>query len=347
MENPFQSTDINTLKEAFPTVDASIINDVLYSAQGDLNMAFDMLLDMSSPSVNDIRAKPLPHAPPLPVRRSSSINSIPYASSSTFNASHPSHASRISQTNPFLVPGVAKPLTVREELAQWRQDLREESRQRATATAAMACSSASTPNLSFSISNVPRYLDMFKSNASRASLSYATTDQVIPKRMQAINGTYKLLCNKGWSADMFLSSPLPPKPLGSLSGIRSSASTPNVNYQSHSRSNSHPNGSLTPLGRLPDHHSATNVSHRPELPSRRQSNTTGTTNPFHTSPVPPSSAQQQPQRQQPQPQSYLPNNSNHRSASESDIPSFNPFEEPELPPPAYSEIQRDTIVNLT
>lgn len=76
MENPFQNTNIDTLKEAFPTVDASVINDVLYSAQGDLNIAFDMLLDMNSPSVSDSRAKPLPQAPPLPVRRSSSINNL-------------------------------------------------------------------------------------------------------------------------------------------------------------------------------------------------------------------------------------------------------------------------------
>lgn len=26
--------------------------------------------------------------------------------------------------------------------------------------------------------------------------------------------------------------------------------------------------------------------------------------------------------------------------------SFNPFEEPELPPPAYNEIQRDQVINL-
>jgi len=75
MENPFQNTNIDTLKEAFPTVDASVINDVLYSVQGDLNIAFDMLLDMNS-SVSDSRAKPLPQAPPLPVRRSSSINNL-------------------------------------------------------------------------------------------------------------------------------------------------------------------------------------------------------------------------------------------------------------------------------
>ncbi|KAK4511477.1 uncharacterized protein ATC70_012692 [Mucor velutinosus] len=322
MENPFQSTDFTTLKEAFPTVDVSIINDVLYSAQGDLNSAFDMLLDMNSPSIHDSRAKPLPQVPPLPVRRSSSsINSIPY-SCNTSNANNQSQASRISQTNPFLVPGVAKPLTVREELAQWRQDLREESRQRATA--AMASTSASAPNLSFS--------NMFKSNLSRASLNHDRNNTNHRSSHTQAHASYQR--------------PLPPKPLGSLSGIRSSASTPNVNYQSHNRSNSHPNGTLTPLGRLPDHHSTVNVSYRPELPRRRQSNT-GTTNPFHSDPVPPSATQQQPQHQQPQRHSYLPNNSNQRSASENDIPSFNPFEEPELPPPAYSEIQRDTIVNLT
>lgn len=76
METQFQSSNIETLKEAFPTVDVPIINDVLYSAQGDLNVAFDMLLDMNSTSTNDIRTKPLPNVPPLPVRRSSSINNI-------------------------------------------------------------------------------------------------------------------------------------------------------------------------------------------------------------------------------------------------------------------------------
>ncbi|GAN02808.1 hypothetical protein MAM1_0028c02255 [Mucor ambiguus] len=334
MENPFQSTAIDTLKEAFPTIDASIINDVLYSAQGDLSIAFDMLLDMSSPSINDSRAKPLPHAPSLPVRRSSSINSISY-SCSTSNANNQPHAGRISQTNPFLVPGVAKPLTVREELAQWRQDLREESRQRATA--AMASSSASTPNLSFS--------NMFKSNATRASLNHSKAPF---EPSQETNSRHNILERNHRSSHTLARAsyqrPLPPKPPGSLSGIRSSVSTPNVNYQSHSQSNSHPNGSLTPLGRLPDLQSTTNVSHRPELPSRRQS----TTNPFHVSPVPPSTTQQQPHHEQlPPQQNHLPNNSNHRSVSEHDTPSFNPFEEPELPPPAYSEIQRDTIINLT
>lgn len=42
--------------------------------------------------------------------------------------------------------GSAKPLTVREELAKWRQDLQEESRQRTINTR----SAASTPNLSLS-----------------------------------------------------------------------------------------------------------------------------------------------------------------------------------------------------
>ncbi|EPB87933.1 hypothetical protein HMPREF1544_05224 [Mucor circinelloides 1006PhL] len=319
MENPFQNTNIDTLKEAFPTVDASVINDVLYSAQGDLNIAFDML-DMNSSSVSDSRAKPLPQAPPLPVRRSSSINNLSY-SSNTSNANKQPHANRISQTNPFIVPVVAKPLTVREELAQWRQDLREESRQRATA---IASSSASISNLPFT--------NIFKSNSSRASLNHERNNN-------RSNNT---------QAHASYQRPLPPRPLGSLSGTRSSASTPNVNYQSHGRSNSHPNDTLTPLSRLPDHDTTTTVSHRPELPSRRRSNISAT-NPFYVSPVPPSTTQQQQQQQQQQPQqhNYLASNSNYRSSSENDIPSFNPFEEPELPPPAYSEIQRDTVVNLT
>ncbi|KAL7321832.1 hypothetical protein PS15m_001560 [Mucor circinelloides] len=318
MENPFQNTNIDTLKEAFPTVDASVINDVLYSAQGDLNIAFDMLLDMSSSSASDSRAKPLPQAPPLPVRRSSSINNLSY--SNTSNANKQPHANRISQTNPFIVPGVAKPLTVREELAQWRQDLREESRQRATAIASS----------SVSISNLP-FTNIFKSNSSRASLNHERNNN--RSNNTQVHASYQR--------------PLPPRPLGSLSGTRSSASTPNVNYQSHGRSNSHPNDTLTPLSRLPGHDTTTSVSHRPELPSRRRSNISAT-NPFYVSPVPPSTTQQQQQQQQqPQQHNYLASNSNHRSSSENDIPSFNPFEEPELPPPAYSEIQRDTIVNLT
>lgn len=31
---------------------------------------------------------------------------------------------------------------------------------------------------------------------------------------------------------------------------------------------------------------------------------------------------------------------------ENDTPSFNPFEEPEVAPPAYNEIHRDSVVNL-
>ncbi|KAG1083874.1 hypothetical protein G6F42_022032 [Rhizopus arrhizus] len=229
MENPFQNTNIDTLKEAFPTVDASVINDVLYSAQGDLNIAFDMLLDMNSSSVSDSRAKPLPQAPPLPVRRSSSINNLSY-SSNTSNANKQPHANRISQTNPFIVPVVAKPLTVREELAQWRQDLREESRQRATA---IASSSASISNLPFT--------NIFKSNSSRASLNHGKSTLQNPRKVSSHynplernnNRSNNTQAHASYQRFLPLSSPLPPRPLGSLSGTRSSASTPNVNYQSH------------------------------------------------------------------------------------------------------------------
>ncbi|KAG2201468.1 hypothetical protein INT46_000630 [Mucor plumbeus] len=318
MENPFQNSNIETLKEAFPTVDVSIINDVLYSAQGDLNVAFDMLLDMNSSAINGIRTKPLPNAPPLPLRQSSSINNISHfnTSSTTSRANTQPNTGRISQTNPFLE--TAKPLTVREELAQWRQDLRKESRQRA---AANVSSLSSTPNISFS--------SMFKSNSSRASLNNERNNKP----------------NIQVQADF--QRPLPSRPLGSLSGIRSSASTPNVNYQPlHSRSNSHPNstGSASHVRSQQHHHSTVNVSYLPQLPNRRQGNISST-NPFYVGPVPPSTAQrpQSPQQQQ----NYQANSNHNRPPTENDIPSFNPFEEPELPPPAYSEIQRDTLVNLT
>ncbi|KAI8647100.1 hypothetical protein BD408DRAFT_428172 [Parasitella parasitica] len=305
MENCLQNSSIDTLKEAFPTIDLSIIDDVLYSTQGDLNLAFEMLLDMNSTSTNDSRNRPLSYTPPLPARiRSSNDHFNGGAASATLNINNPQNTSRISQTNPFLAD--AKPLTVREELAQWRQDLRAESRQKA---AANVRSSAST-HLSFS--------NMFKSsNSTRVSLG---NDQKNRSNTQATS----------------FQRPLPARPLGSLTGISSSASTPDVNYQS--RDSSPPNNSASMLPRAQQSHSLTNVSYRPELPSRRQNNTSDT-NPFHENSV---SQQSEQQRQQ---QSYQ-INSSHRTSSGNDIPSFNPFEEPELPPPAYNDIQRDTIVNL-
>ena len=51
--NPFEentSSNVQTLKEAFPTIEVRVINDVLFSVHGKLQDAFDCLLNISDPS---------------------------------------------------------------------------------------------------------------------------------------------------------------------------------------------------------------------------------------------------------------------------------------------------------
>ncbi|CEP12719.1 hypothetical protein [Parasitella parasitica] len=264
MENSLQNSNIDTLREAFPTLDPSIIDDVLYSVKGDLNMAFEMLLDMNYISTDESSDKPLPYTPPLPAR------------------------------------------AIREELAQWRQDLREESRRR---SAANVPSSVST--LDLSCSNMLR-----SSNSTGVSLANEQNNR------------------SNTQANFSFQPPLPARPSGNISGISFSASTPNVNYHQYDRGNGLSNDSTFMPSIAQRNHSTTNMSYYPALPSRRQSSTSNT-NPFHENSIP----------QQQQQQGYQ-RSSNHRASSENDIPSVNPFEEPELPPPAYNEIQRDTIINL-
>ena len=70
--NPFEennSSNIQTLKEAFPTIDVRVINDVLFSVNGKLQDAFESLLNISDPSTHNTattggsRTKQLPPAP--------------------------------------------------------------------------------------------------------------------------------------------------------------------------------------------------------------------------------------------------------------------------------------------
>ena len=71
--NPFEennSSNIQTLKEAFPTIDVRVINDVLFSVNGKLQDAFESLLNISDPSsahntatTGGSRTKQLPPAP--------------------------------------------------------------------------------------------------------------------------------------------------------------------------------------------------------------------------------------------------------------------------------------------
>lgn len=66
MANPFcNSSDVEILKEAFPTLPISVIEDNLISANGDMNRAFEMLLKLTDPAHSSSNGPPLPsrHTP--------------------------------------------------------------------------------------------------------------------------------------------------------------------------------------------------------------------------------------------------------------------------------------------
>lgn len=66
MVNPFcNSSDVEILKEAFPTLNISVIEDNLLAANGDVNRAFELLLALTDPAHSST------NAPPLPTRRTS------------------------------------------------------------------------------------------------------------------------------------------------------------------------------------------------------------------------------------------------------------------------------------
>ncbi|RCH94084.1 hypothetical protein CU098_007766 [Rhizopus stolonifer] len=195
---------------------------------------------------------------------------------------NPFHTDSNREINPFLQHD-AKPLTVRQELAQWRQDLREQSLQRSRNS--QHNSRLSTPSLG-----------LFKSTLSRYS------DHNVQGQRRDTQET--------------------------RSSLHHSVSTPNVNYSSriihrtyHSNHNRQSNNTLSP----------------PELPTRRPSTDNNTPN-SRTASLPISS-----NRNRPTPP--IPQQSNYSNQAD-DVLSLNPFEESELPPPAYNEIQRDTVINL-
>ncbi|KAI8391309.1 uncharacterized protein BYT42DRAFT_189665 [Radiomyces spectabilis] len=104
MENPFQAPKLQTLREAFPNVDVAVIDDVLWSANGNLDNAFEALLAMSdtestgsTPSFG--LPRPVP-APPLPPRQ---------------DPTRTVTATRSNSSN--------SPRSAHEELVAWRQDL--------------------------------------------------------------------------------------------------------------------------------------------------------------------------------------------------------------------------------
>lgn len=85
MVNPFHESDTDILKEAFPLLEVSVIEDVLYIAKGDINEAFEMLLNMT----NDTDKTKLP--PQLPNRRNnnnSNVNITAYNANTDLDTRH-------------------------------------------------------------------------------------------------------------------------------------------------------------------------------------------------------------------------------------------------------------------
>lgn len=72
MSNPFEAPKADTLAEAFPNVDPAIIDDILASANDNLEEAFDLMLKLSDPTAQTSSDQPTVSAqprPPLPERR--------------------------------------------------------------------------------------------------------------------------------------------------------------------------------------------------------------------------------------------------------------------------------------
>ncbi|KAI8376809.1 hypothetical protein BD560DRAFT_422340 [Blakeslea trispora] len=245
--NPFYESKIQILEDAFPSIDRSVVEDLLLNTNNDLNQTFEMLLEMSNGVVQPVAAP---------------MNNNPFNVNSAPNPA----------LNPFLQEN-PQPLTVRQELAQWRRELQEQGKQRSANTRK---NHVSTPNLSI--------------------LAY--TIERPPRTDQYVNGT----------------------------GLTHSTSAPNVSRSFQSRSSTLPGQT--------GHRQAlnTNPLSPPPLPIRRyrSSSVSDSTNPFLSS------------------GSRSIPTSNYTATSHNEVhyeSSHNPFEETELPPPAYSEIQRDTVIN--
>ncbi|KAI7878613.1 hypothetical protein K492DRAFT_4975 [Lichtheimia hyalospora FSU 10163] len=116
MSNPFEAPKADTLADAFPNVDPSIIDDILASANDNLEEAFDMMLKLSDPTAQTNVDQPTLSAqprPPLPERRP------------------PQPTRTVSDhTNPFLNGTGGGTTRARQDLAQWRQELASKSKQR-------------------------------------------------------------------------------------------------------------------------------------------------------------------------------------------------------------------------
>ncbi|KAI7899616.1 uncharacterized protein BX663DRAFT_520722 [Cokeromyces recurvatus] len=134
MENPFYAANIKTLKEIFPSIDVTVINDILWSVKGDVNRAFESLLAInSSGNVNRIESNSQSSSPQLPPRTSRLSGNNTKLTTTEINRTNSLNTN--SRTS----------LTFREELAQWRRDLQEESNRRKAARNASVSSRLSRP----------------------------------------------------------------------------------------------------------------------------------------------------------------------------------------------------------
>ncbi|CDH49617.1 predicted protein [Lichtheimia corymbifera JMRC:FSU:9682] len=127
--NPFEAPKADTLADAFPNVDPAIIDDILASANDNLEEAFDMMLKLSDPTAQTSTDQTPPQPrPPLPERR------------------RPPQPTRTvsDNTNPFLNGTGGGTTRARQDLAQWRQELASRSKQRQAQRPNLRTSSSSS-----------------------------------------------------------------------------------------------------------------------------------------------------------------------------------------------------------
>ncbi|KAI8888698.1 hypothetical protein K501DRAFT_329594 [Backusella circina FSU 941] len=216
-----------------------------------------------------------PPPPPLSQRPIHHSTSMPFP---THNPPPPPR--RINPPNP-------KPMTVREELAQWRQDLREESRQKANRVINARASTSSLSNL------------LLSRNKSS------------PQVQQRENHYHSPLRER--------------HSIQRLSVPSSLSNNSNSDSSTYNRSNLFSNNNQSGL---PPRRTYPNAQTNPFLPPPPP-------------PPPPSEIQSSRSTSRVVPLPPLP------PRREEESHSFNPFEEEhDIPPPAYSEIQRDTIIQV-
>ncbi|KAG1498135.1 hypothetical protein G6F46_005975 [Rhizopus delemar] len=252
MTNPFHEPQTKILREAFPDIDACLIDEALWTAKGNIHTAFEILLAFNNQG-----------------------------------------------TNNTLLPNFAKSPTVREELAQWRQELRRESKLKAE----KSIHQKSRNGLPFGspASNPFQYIP-FENNR----IGY---QQGPPLQQEARNNSQRPL----------------------VQSFHDNSNCFNSACQEYHN---------TP--RLSSTRSSTNHSSlAPALPPRRSNTTSNTNTSIYATVNRNSSINNLPTFSQSSSSlnSYLQERRPEHTSS-------NPFEEPDIPPPAYSEIQRDTVIHL-